>query len=116
MSVFKEFYFAAAEIENASRQIWPGYEDFGVPVRKGDKMWNLSKSICEQYKPDSRTVDTYSTGTTVTTIFSVYNEFDGSMAEEKWKMEYIAVRNDKNLDGILNIERISRKPSKYSDN
>jgi hypothetical protein len=115
MSVYKEFYFAANEIIKSSRQIWPDSADFGVPVRKGDKMWNLSKSICDQYEPDSRKVDAYSTGSTVTTVFSVYNEYDGSMAEEKWRMEYTTVRNDKNMDGILSIDCLSRKPSKYSN-
>jgi hypothetical protein len=117
MSVYKEFYFAAHEIQRSSRQIWSDSIDFGVPVKKGDKFWNLTQEIKRYFDPetDKREEIKYGTGTTVYMYITVFNEWNGSMDEEVWRMSYNSVRNNKDMDGIVCIDRISAKKTKYSD-
>jgi hypothetical protein len=119
MSVFKEFYSAAHEIQCASRQIWPDSIDFGVPVKKGDKFWKLTQEIKCYFnllaETDKREEIKYGTGTTVYMDITVFNEWNGSMDEEVWRMSYNSIRNNKHMDGIVSINRISSKKTKYSD-
>lgn len=118
MSVYKEFYAAAHRIQAASKTIWNEVADYGVRVKKGDAMWKLAEQITKMYfspDTDGRVVVKYSTGTTVTSYITVFNEWTGSMDEEVWKMEYVAVRNNPHFDGFLSIEKVSTKKSKYSD-
>jgi hypothetical protein len=118
MSVYKEFYAAAHKIQAASKTIWHDSADFGVRVKKGDVMWKLAELITQMYfmpALDRREVVKYSTGTTVTSYITVFNEWTGSMDEEVWKMEYVAVRNNPQFDGFLSIEKVSTKKTKYSD-
>jgi len=121
MSVFKEFYHGANVILKASRQVFPDSADYGVPVKKGDKYWNLSKQIADQYfsiECDKREEAKYGTGSSVNMYITTFNEWDGSMDEEVWLMSYTTARNNKDMDGILSIQctkRCRNKASKYSD-
>ncbi len=117
MSVYKEFYYAAQAIQQASRQVFMDAADWGVPVKKDDKYWNLSQEIKRYFDPetDKREVARYATGSSVNMFITVFNEMDGSYAEEIWRMNYTTVRENKFMDGILSIERVSRKKSTHTD-
>ena len=49
MSVYKEGYYAVKEIQSQSIQIYSDACDYGVPCKKGDSIWNLTKQLTEWY-------------------------------------------------------------------
>ena len=115
MSVYKEFYSAAHKIQAASKMIWNEAADWGVRVKKDDHNWKLMQEIARYFDPetDKREEFRYATGTTVNIYITVFNEWNGSMDEEVWRMTYTSVRNNPNLDGFVTIDRVSVKKSKY---
>ncbi len=49
MSVYKEGYHFLKEIKNNLTRIYDDAADMGVPVKKGDRFWNMAKQMADWY-------------------------------------------------------------------
>lgn len=76
MAVYREGYHAIELIQNNSFQIFPDACDFGVPVKKGDEIWNWSKQLIEQYGVEgTRKENRYGTGYSVEAQVELMDEW-----------------------------------------
>jgi hypothetical protein len=76
MSVYKEGYYAVSELQKSNVQIYPDACDYGVPVKIGDRNWNLAKQLGEWYgDKETRKVHKYSTGINVDMFVTLMDEW-----------------------------------------
>lgn len=114
MAVYREFFSGVDKIVDAQRRIWPDAADFGVPVKKDDVFWNTAAQLASWYgDPETRHIDVYSTGTTVSIEIEGLDEWavsDERKTEEqatyRFKLEYITTRSDKKMDGYISLTRL----------
>lgn len=117
MAVYREGYHALNEIQSQSIQIYDDACDFGVPVRKGDSNWNLSKMLFHMYGDrETRRQNNYSTGKNVYSNFTLIDEWAVSderktikQATETYTMTYTTCNTGKckGYDGFISIHKIS---------
>ena len=76
MAVYREGYHAVSELEKNQIRIYPDACDYGVPVKKGDRNWNLAKQLFDMYgDKESRKVHRYSTGINVDSVVTLIDEW-----------------------------------------
>ncbi len=63
MAVYREGFHAINELQQKQIQIFSDACDYGIPVRKGDKLWNLTNQLVKSYGIKKSRVQ-YSTGVT----------------------------------------------------
>lgn len=106
MSVYKEGYYAVELIKKQSKQLYADACDFGAPVKKGDDLWNWAKQAIDWYgNPKTRKQDNYGTGTTVSQVIELMDEWNTGK-EEHFKITYTTTRRDKRMDGFLTVSKI----------
>lgn len=105
MSVYKEGWYAVRIIQNRSIQIEPFSADYGAPVRKGDGIWNWTKQLAEWYGvPNTRQVNTYSTGTTVSIMIRLMNE--STCKYHTFRLTYVTTHHHPEWDGYVEVEEV----------
>ena len=108
MSVYKEAYHALNEIQSQEIRIYDDACDFGVPVRKNDSNWKLSKWLFSMYgDKTTRQQHNYSSGKNVYSFITVIDEWD-TLATETYSMCYTTCRTGKckGYDGFISIRKI----------
>ena len=120
MSVYKEFYFGVQEIQLHQVPVFNDAIDVGVPVKKGDKFWKLSKSL-KRFANEG--VKSYQTDFDTSIIITGLDEWAVSdrrktveQATDHFKMSYTILKTYKNkpylnpafknADGFLTITKI----------
>lgn len=104
MSVYKEAVHAVNLIRSKSRQVWNDSADFGVPVKKGDDVWNQAKLLVDWYGvKGTRNEHNYATGTTVSQKVSYMPNEHSSGRYVEVEVVFVTVRNNKHMDGIVYI-------------
>jgi len=116
MSVYKEGFYAINEIKKSQIQIFNDSCDFGVPVRKGDRIWNLAKQLSDCYgDKNTRKANSYSTGKSVDITVTVIDEWAVSdeiktlkQATEKWHLSFVTCNTGKckGYFGYVSINKI----------
>ena len=117
MAIYREGYHAVQKLQDQSQQIYPDACDFGVPITKGDKNWNLSKQLGEWYgDKESRKVHTYSGGTNVDMIVTLIDEWAVSderktvkEATDKFHLSFVSCKTGicKGYDGFIQVYKIN---------
>lgn len=117
MSVYKEGYSIVEEIEKLSQRIYPDACDYGVPVTKGDRMWNAMNQLTEWYgEKETRKVARYSTGVSVEIEIVLMDEWAVSdrrksvtQATDKFLLQYTSCRDGlcKGKDGFITITKMN---------
>ena len=117
MAVYREGYHALNEIQSQEIQIYNDACDFGVPVRKGDSNWNLSKMLFTMYGDrETRQQHNYSTGKNVYSFITLIDEWAVSderktlkEATETYSMCYTTCNTGKckGYDGYISIHKVS---------
>jgi hypothetical protein len=106
MSVYKEAVHAIKLIQSRSKRVYSDACDFGVPVRKGDEIWNWAKQLVDWYGEEgTREVTKYSTGTTVSHLVSYMPHEHQSARFERVKVVYVTTRHEQNMDGYIYVEK-----------
>jgi len=49
MAVYREGYQIVEEIKSGSKRIFTDAADFGMPCRKGDRVWNMLGQLVDSY-------------------------------------------------------------------
>lgn len=111
MSVYKEGFYAVRTIESLSRRVYPDAADFGVPVQKGDKIWNLARQAVEMYGVEgTRKVNRYSTGVSASTVIELMDEWNTGKTSF-YEISYTSARGLKaygqTYDGYISIEPVA---------
>lgn len=111
MSVYKEGFSWIQEISSKQKQIYPDAADFGAPTKKGDSVWETMKDLTDWYgNKETKKVDVYATGTTVTIHVELLDEWD-SGAPVNFELVYVTTRRDKNQDGYVYVRALTPIPS-----
>ena len=112
MSVYKEGFFALAELVPQQKQVYNFACDYGVPMFKDDKNWNLVKMLVEFYgDDDSRKIIRYDVGTTVSININLMDEWQTG-DDYTYELTYVTTRGggaDAGQDGYCYIERLATK-------
>ena len=107
MSVYREGFHAIELIQDKSKRIYPDAADFGAPTKKGDEIWNWTKQLIEWYgKKETRKVIKYLTGTTVSCIVSLIDEWV-TKKEFKYEVTFVSIHKNKDMDGYIYVEKIN---------
>ena len=105
MSVYKEGYYAIRLITSNTRQIFPNACDYGVPTRKGDQIWKITKRLVDWYGvKGTRRESKYITGTTVSQIVELMSESTGRV--DRFKVTYVTTHDIRDYDGYVEVEVI----------
>ena len=117
MAVYREGFIWVKELTQNSVRIFPDAADFGVPVQKGDKFWNIAKQMVKWYGvKNTRQYNNYSTGKSVTNFIELIDEWavsDGykneTEATETWCVGYVTCNEGacKDKDGYIWVTRIN---------
>jgi hypothetical protein len=116
MAIYREGYHALEEIQSQSIRIYDDACDYGVPVRKNDKIWKLANMLFSMYGDKQyRKQHNYSTGKNVSTFITLIDEWSVSdelktlkQATETYSMHYTTCRTGKckGFDGYISIYKI----------
>ena len=116
MSIYKEGFYALNEIQSQQIQIYDDACDYGVPVRKNDRNWNLAKQLFESYGDKlTRKQHDYSTGSNVYSFVTLIDEWSVSdqiktikEATQTYGLYYTTCRHGKckGYDGYISIREI----------
>lgn len=107
MSVYKEGYYAVSTIKSQSRRVYNDAADFGVPVHLGDDTCREVKSAMHFYGlPETRKVERYLTGVTVTQTIELMDEWNTGRIE-RFRFTYVSMdpKRDK-FDGYIYVEEV----------
>jgi hypothetical protein len=117
MANYQEAYRAVNEIQSQLIQIYNDSTDHGVPVRKGDKNWNLAKMLFSSYGDKlTRKQHDYSTGKNVYSFISLIDErsiSDGlktvKQATDTYAMHYTTCKTGKckGYDGYISLRKLN---------
>ena len=126
MSVYKEGYSIIEDIQNGHREVYGDACDYGVPVKKGDKMWTNIQMLKEMYGPNEEFPedglemhkDIFG-GCFDILLMDEWAVSDGRKTEEeateKYRVHYFKINNKKhpsirpafkNADGFVHVDRI----------
>ena len=115
MSVYKELFWTAEQVEKQSKRIYPDAADYGVPIfSNSDTLIMMVKQMIEQY--DGKvTTESYGTGSTQTIVVSGYpiEERGAKLVTVTFiytfiKEQYRGRGADKKMLGYLSVERSDR--------
>lgn len=116
MSVYKEGFTILDEIQNRSKRIFADAADFGVPVKKDDRIWNDAKQLADWYGVEgTRKESRYSTGRSVEKKVELIDEWavsdermSVSQATKLFLLTFVSCNTGacKGYDGYINIEKI----------
>jgi len=116
MAIYREGYHAVDKIIKNSKNIFSDACDNGAPTRKGDEIWNLAKQLVEWYgDKESRKESRYSTGSSVTNVITLIDEWAVSderktlkQATEKFIVSYVTCKTGacRGYHGYISIEKI----------
>jgi hypothetical protein len=116
MAVYREGYAWLKKLHDNSVQIFPDAADFGVPIKRNDKFWNIAKALVEWYGiKGTRKYNKYSTGKSVEYTIELIDEWavsDGykniTEATENWSVSYITCSSGrcKDMDGYIQVYRL----------
>lgn len=119
MAVYREGYSFIEFLQRNSINIFPGDAcDNGVPVKKGDKVWNQCKSVIHFYGRrhiDTRQENRYSTGRSVSQCITLMDEWavsderkTVSEATEVFRIEFVSCTTGacKGFDGYITFSKI----------
>jgi hypothetical protein len=99
MSVFKEAMYAVRQLKPQQTRIYEDACDYGIPIKTlNDPALRLAKGLIEQYfvkGEDTRKVEHYSTGATVTVKLGMVDEF-GDGHEFPLEITYVSMRTSTN--------------------
>lgn len=120
MAVYREGYSFIEYLQRNSVEIFPGDAcDFGVPVKKGDEIWNQCKSTIHFYGRDhvnTRQENRYSTGRSVSQNITLIDEWavsderkTVSEATEVFRIEFVSCTTGacKGFDGYITFSKLS---------
>jgi hypothetical protein len=111
MAVYREGFYAVNELQQNQIQIFTDAADYGAPVRKDDKLWNLAKQLIQWYGVENSRIE-YSTG--VTANVKLVDEWAVSderktmaQATEIYIVSFTKCTTGacKGYDGFINVER-----------
>ena len=109
MSVYKELFHTAEQVEKNSIRIYPDACDYGMPIfSNGDDIIKWVKSIIEQYK-GKVTTERYDTGSTQTIVIQGIDEWV-THKHITFTFSYVFVKEQyrkgmKGAIGYLNVTR-----------
>jgi len=104
MSVYKEGFEAVRMIKKASRQVWPDSADYGVPVKKGDALWNMTKQLVNWYGVENtRVQENYLGGKSVSQEIELMDEWNTGDIH-RYTVCFVTVSNHKDMDGIVYLK------------
>ena len=107
MSVYKEAVYAVNQIQKSSKQIYGDACDFGVPVLKNDKTWELMKQLVGWYGVQgTREEHRYSTGATISQVVEYMPNEHESSRYERVKVIYVVTPKSELMDGYVYLEKI----------
>jgi len=75
MSVYKELFYTAEQIEKHSKQIYPDAADYGVPIFSNDDSIIKWVKTCIQMYDGKVTTESYGTGKTQTIVIEGLDEW-----------------------------------------
>lgn len=118
MAVYREGYHAVESLQKASTQIYRDACDWGVPVKKNDRNWNLAKQACEWYGIKStRKHHKFATGSTTEQYISLMDEWavsDGRKTEKQATEFFKITYNQTSFiylaeryDGFIEVEKVT---------
>ena len=108
MSVFKEGYMIVSMIKNKSEHIYSDASDYGVPVRKGDHIWEAAKQLVEWYGLEgTRYEDKYHTGRSVRHDIELMDEWNSGRIE-RYRVYFTSCNMGKCIghDGYISINEL----------
>tara|TARA_R110001599_G_scaffold162598_3_gene351854 strand:+ start:2511 stop:2861 length:351 start_codon:yes stop_codon:yes gene_type:complete len=116
MSVYKEGYSAVQKLTEAQTQVYPTSCDYGAPVNKGDRLWNIASLLVKDYGLDgSRKITTYATGQSVEVKIELINEWAVSdrrktleEAIDHFTLSFVTTQLLDWHDGYITIEKIEK--------
>jgi len=115
MSVYKELFWTAEQVEKQSKRIYPDAADYGVPIFSNqDSIIMMVKQMIDQYSAKV-TTESYGTGSTQKIVASGYQReergaplititFIYTFIKEKYRGR----GSDKKMIGYLSVERSDR--------
>jgi hypothetical protein len=116
MAIYREGYHAVQELKSQSIRIYDDACDYGVPVKKNDKNWNLAGMLFKTYgDKTTRQQHNYSTGKNVYSFVKLIDEWAVSderktlkQATDVFRLTYTTCTTGKckGYDGYIAIEKI----------
>jgi hypothetical protein len=120
MAVYREGYSFIEFLQRNSIDIYPGEScDNGVPVKKGDSVWNQCKYVIDFYGRDNkgtRQENRYSTGRSVSQCITLIDEWAVSderktvtEATDVFRIEFVSCTDGKckGYDGYITFSKIN---------
>jgi hypothetical protein len=116
MSVYKEAFHIINSINSKSVNIFSDSCDFGVPVKMGDSMWNLTNQLATWYgDANTKKVNVYSTGKSVDITVTTIDEWAVSderktikQATENYNLSFVTCKTGKckGYDGYVTLTKL----------
>ena len=116
MAIYREGYHAVNEIQSQLIQIYDDACDYGVPVKKNDRNWNLAKMLFSMYGDKlTRKQHDYSTGTNVYSFITLIDEWAVSderktlkQATDTYAMHFTTCKTGKckGYDGFISLRKL----------
>lgn len=117
MSVYKELFWTAEQVEKRSKRIYPDACDYGVPISSNNDELIMMVKQCVDMYDGKVTTDTYGTGSTQTIVIRGFNEGTGEKVVFHFEYVYIS-RNSRgqNKDMIGYLWLVSRSDREVNVN
>lgn len=103
MAVYREAWMLISAIRAASGQVFNDAADYGVKVKRGDKLWLAAKQLAEMYG-ENRKEDIYETGRTVSVDLRIAME-DDNPTWHSFRLDFVKsdMRELRGYAGIVSV-------------